>query len=306
MKVFVTGATGFLGKTLCPLLQARGCEVVGIGTKTCDLNERSSLDQFADQKFDRIYHLATWTQAGDFCLRHPAEQWMHNQKMHINVLDWWQTCQPQAKMIAMGTSCAYDPAYPLEEKYYLTGMPIESLFSYAMTKRMMLCGLESLHKQYGLKYLYLVSTILYGSNGFAGKKGKQMHFIFDLMKKILRGRYYGERVVLWGDGEQKREAVDVGDFAEAVLQLSNREENDVINIGEGAEYSIKEFARMIAERIGYPFEKIEFDTSRYVGARSKVMSVDKMREKLPGFQLRAAPQGILQVVDWLSEHRDAL
>lgn len=299
MKVLVTGANGFLGKTLCPRLEGRGDEVVGISSKTCDLRDRNALNRFPKGTFDRIYHLATWTQAGDFCLKHPAEQWLNNQKIHMNLLDWWQSDQPQAKMVAIGTSCAYDPAYPLEEQYYLSGTPIESLLAYGMTKRMLLTGLQALQKQYGLEYVYLVSTILYGVDGFRGKENKQMHFIFDLMRKIVRGQKFGEPVVLWGDGSQKREAVDIHDFSEALLCLADREKNELVNIGEGKEYSIREFAEAIANRIGFPLEKIEYDTSRYVGARSKVMNVDKMREKLPDFTPVGALQGILPVVDWL-------
>ena len=301
MKVIVTGAHGFLGKTLCPLLRQRGDEVVEMSSKMCDLRDRSALNQFSKGQFDRIYHLATWTQAGDFCLRHPAEQWLHNQKIHTNLLDWWQSDQPQAKMIAIGTSCAYDPAYPLEEKYYHSGAPIESLFAYGMTKRMLLTGLQSLQKQYGLEYFYPVSPVLHGIDGFSAKKGKQMHFIFDLMKKIVRGKYFDEPVILWGDGSQKRELMAISDFAKALLKLSDQETNEVVNIGEGKEYSIRELAQVIAERVGFPFEKVQFDTSRYVGARSKVMSIDKMKEKLPGFTPEPALHGIRPVVDWLCE-----
>ena len=34
-----------------------------------------------------------------------------------------------------------------------------------------------------------------------------MHFIFDLTRKIIRGKEFGEQVILWGDGFQKRELV---------------------------------------------------------------------------------------------------
>ena len=43
----------------------------------------------------------------------------------------------QAKLIAMGTSCSYAPDRELVEENYLEGQPIDSLFTYAMTKRML-------------------------------------------------------------------------------------------------------------------------------------------------------------------------
>ena len=41
-------------------------------------------------KFDEIYHLAAWTQAGDFCLKYPADQWINNQIINTNILNWWK------------------------------------------------------------------------------------------------------------------------------------------------------------------------------------------------------------------------
>lgn len=295
MKMLVTGSTGFLGKTLCPLLEAQGCEVVGISTKSCDLAKRRSLDLFETQKFDRIYHLAVWTQSGDFCVKHPAEQWVINQQINTHLLDWWQRFQPQAKLIAIGTSCAYDPTYPLEERYYLSGRPIESMEAFGMTKRMLLTGLKSLNQQYGLNYLFPIPATLYGPSGFH-EDGKQMHFIFDLVRKIVRGKLYGEKVVLWGDGTQRRELLHVEDFARAVLELSETRQNEEINIGEGKDHSIREFAEMICEHAEYPFSKIEFDTSRYVGAKAKLVSTAKLQEALPGFSPRSLKDGLGEMV----------
>ncbi len=137
MKILVTGATGFLGRALCPVLEAQGHEVIRLNSKNGDLTRPDSLNAFNDRKYDHIYHLAAWTQAGDFCLTHPGEQWIVNQSMNTHVLAWWQKHQPQAKLISMGSSCVYDPNLPLSEKNYLVGTPIDSLFTYAMTKRML-------------------------------------------------------------------------------------------------------------------------------------------------------------------------
>ncbi len=304
MKILVTGGTGFLGTILCHQLTAEGHDLVRINSKNCDLTQTDSLHQFNDQTFDQIYHLAAWTQAGDFCLSHPGEQWIINQKLNTNLVSWWQVQQPQAKLICMGTSCAYDPNLPLEEDYYLTGMPINSLFTYAMTKRMLYAGLLALHKQYGLKYLCLVPSTLYGPGYHTD--GRQMHFIFDLIRKIIRGKLYGEPVVLWGDGYQSRELVYVGDFAKIAVQLANSVDNDLINIGAGEEFTIRHFAELICLEVGYGFEQIQFDTSRYVGAKSKCLDVKKLQTLLPELSLTPLASGLHQTINWFWQEQEKL
>src|SRR5471032_3408001 len=128
MRMLVTGATGFLGQALCRRLRADGHEVYGLGSAECDLTRHEALEAHGQIPYEQIFHLAAWTQAGDFCLRHPGEQWVINQQINTNVLDWWQRRQPQAKLVTIGTSCSYAPELPMTEANYLQGEPIDSLF----------------------------------------------------------------------------------------------------------------------------------------------------------------------------------
>ncbi|BFM40928.1 NAD-dependent epimerase/dehydratase family protein [Synechocystis sp. LKSZ1] len=304
MKILVTGGTGFLGTMLCSHLEAQGHELTRINSRNCDLTQADSLQQFNGERFDQIYHLAAWTQAGDFCLFHPGEQWIINQKLNTNVLTWWQGQQPQAKLICMGTSCAYDPNLPLREENYLTGLPIDSLFTYAMTKRMLYTGLLALHRQYGLNYLCLVPSTLYGPGYHTD--GRQMHFIFDLIRKIIRGKLYGEPVILWGDGYQSRELVYVGDFAQIAIQLAQSVDNDLINIGAGEEFTIRHFAELICQEVGYDFQQIQFDTSRYVGAKSKCLEVERLHQRLPDVSLTPLAKGLAQTIQWFWQEQEKL
>jgi GDP-L-fucose synthase len=305
MKILITGASGFLGRFLSEKLKKNGCELTLLNSKNCDLTLEASLEDFNSTAYDQIFHLAAWTQAGDFCLHHSGEQWLMNQKINTHILAWWQKRQPQAKMICIGTSCSYDPNLPLSEEYYLQGTPISSLYTYAMTKRMLLIGLMALHRQFGLNYLYVIPSTLYGPSYHVD--GRQLHFIFDLIRKILRGgTLYQDPVVLWGDGEQKRELIHVSDFVDALVALNQTEKNDWFNIGSGIEHSIKDFAHEICSHSGYKFSQIQFDLSKYVGARSKVLQVEKLKKTIQNFKPRDLKSGLKETIDWVLKEKDRL
>ncbi len=296
MNVLVTGSSGFLGTALCTYLEAQGCDLVRLTSKNCDLRDPHSLDRFDDREYSLIFHLAAWTQAGDFCLHHPGDQWIINQQINTNTLAWWARSQPQAKMVIMGTSCAYAPGSDLRETEYMAGEPIDSLYTYAMTKRMLYQGVRALNRQYGLSYLCAVPSTLYGPGYHAD--GRQMHFIFDLIRKIIRGREFREPVVLWGDGWQRREVVLVDDFARLLWNLVCEQDNDIFNIGAGEEHSIRTFASKICTIVGYSEDEIVYDEQRYIGATSKCLNVEKARQALPRYTLHSLDDGLRATIDW--------
>jgi GDP-L-fucose synthase len=296
MKILVTGASGFLGKILCEELKTQGHSLVEVSSKVADLTRQGSLAIFNQQTFDQIYHLAAWTQAGDFCLTHSGEQWIINQQINTHLLDWWHQKQPQAKLVAIGTSCSYDPNLPLKEENYLVGQPIEGLFVYAMTKRMLYSGMKAFAKQFDHKYLQVIPSTLYGAGYHTD--GRQMHFIFDLIRKILRGKKLGEPVVLWGDGYQSRELVHVKDFMRIMANLNQKYENEIFNIGYGKEYTIREFAQSICDVVGYDFAKIQFDTTKYVGAKSKCLDVSKLKAAGELKDIIPLAEGLKETIQW--------
>src|SRR5258708_25550079 len=99
MQILVTGASGFLGTAWCQALEQNGHAVVPVSSRVADLTQAGSLERFNSVRFDQIHHLAAWTQAGDFCLKHPGEQWLINQQINTNMPSWWHAQQPQTPMI---------------------------------------------------------------------------------------------------------------------------------------------------------------------------------------------------------------
>jgi GDP-L-fucose synthase len=299
MNILVTGASGFLGRHLIPFLESKGHTTKSITSKEFDLTDCRSLYKIEETNFDCIYHLAAWTQAGDFCYLHGGEQWIINQQINTNVLAWWKDKCPQAKMVAMGTSASYATENDLVETKYLDGLPIDKFYAYAMTKRMLLAGLQSLHKQFGMNYLHVIPSTLYGPGYHLD--GRQMHFIFDLIKKILLGKLHNQPVVLWGDGYQLRELVFVDDFVKNLYNLNEKCSNEIYNIGSGEDYSIRQFADMICEIVDYDASKISYDSNQYVGAKSKILNIQKLKAEI---DISATPikEGIEKTIAWMKEN----
>jgi GDP-L-fucose synthase len=275
MKVLVTGATGFLGRHLTKKLREKGWEIFISNSHTANLSKLENLYIYNDVKFDFIFHLAIVTKAGDYALTHQGDQWLNNQILNTNILQYWKDHQPQAKMVTMGTSCSYSPGIDMKEDNYLLGEPDDGLYTYAMTKRMLLIGLQSIQKQYGLKWLYFIPSTLYGPNF----ELHDNHFIFDFIRNFYNAKYHNMPVNIWGDGMQRRELIHVEDAADIIIKLLSQE-NEMYNLGSGEDNSINEFAQHVADAYNFDFNKAKHDLSKYVGVREKKLNTQKLQSHL--------------------------
>ena len=67
--------------------------------------------------------------------------------------------------------------------------------------------------------------------------------------------------------------------------------------GAGGEHSLRDFAAIICQQVDYPAEQIEYDLSRYMGARSKCLDVTRLQQKLPEPKLTTLADGLARTVD---------
>jgi len=263
-NILVTGSTGFLGRHLIKKLKNLDYNIYESNTKIANLIDINNLKIYNKVKFDYIFHYSRKNKKG--------EQWKDNQILNTNILKYWYEYQPQAKMICFGTSCSYGPCDdPLIESDYLLHEPDEDLYTYAMTKRMLLVGCKSLADQYGLKYIHYIPSTLYGPLFDIN----DTHFIFDLIKKIVDAKYNNNTVELWGDGNQKRELVYIDDALDIIISTMHLE-NEILNISSEKDYSIKEYADIICDYLDYPKKEINYNINKFVGVNRKILSTCKL------------------------------
>ena len=295
-----------MGRSLVKKLESMGWDIHICNTNTANLSEYKNLlvfDYDLRKPFDVIFHLAANTKAGDWCIHNSGTQWITNQQINTNILKFWAERHPKAKMVAMGTSCSYDPNLPLREDFYEKGKPEENLYYYAQTKRMLLTGLRAIEKQHGLEWVYIVPSTLYGP----GYDEDDNHFIFDLVRKIHKSSRDGSEVELWGDGLQERELIYIDDFIELLMKVIFRKygtANEVINIGRGEEYSIQHYANTISDILSYDNKTIVYNTSKFVGVKSKCLDIGKLKTYVPEFTYTTLDKGLRELINWEDQQNE--
>ena len=302
-KLLITGGTGFVGKHLQEELTRRGMKFAVFGRTEHDLTR---LDQ-AEAVFrkhadaDAIIHLACVQAAADYPAKHTADQLRLNGLIHLNVLACWHKFLPQAKLLGIGSSCAY-PALggAIGEDQALAGEIHGSVYAYAFTKRLLLNGIRAYNDQYKLNGTYLIPATMFGE--YDDFHVATAHVTGALIGKFVQAAVEGlPAVEVWGDGTQVRDFLDVKDFVAALLHLLPRCERDVINIGPGRGISIRDLAAMIGQASGFKGE-IVYRPTGYVGVQEKFIAVERLRSKYGWTVPPDMRAGIARTVAWYRQN----
>lgn len=287
-KALVIGYTSFFGRHFISKASEM-LKITKLNSKNCDLMT-DKIYEYDKELYDYIFYFAVKTEAGGYCQNHPGEQFLINQKMNTKALDYWYTKQKQAKFITFGSSCSYSDDSVRREENYLKGTCETGYEAYGMIKKMLLVGLKSLAKEYGMKYMFYVPSCLYGPEYVIGDK----HFIYDINRKICNAKFLNTAPpTLWGDGHQKRELIYVEDAVDIILNFLDKE-NEVINLTTGVDHSIRHYAKNICDIIDYDFNKINFDLTKFVGAKQKRFIVEKIND----FEFTELENGLKNLIDF--------
>ena len=102
---------------------------------------------------------------------------------------------------------------------------------------------------------------------------KTSHFFPALIKKFIMQKLIKKSIEIWGTGKPKRELLFVDDLADAVYYFLDKKTNQtLINIGNGKDRSIEEYARFIMKELDYNC-KIKFNKKMPDGTPRKILDV---------------------------------
>lgn len=305
-RFLMTGGTGFLGKNLVKYITEHGGTIHTFGSEY-DLSvgeQAHKAFQHFNEAYDYIIHGAVLQGAGDWPLKHQADQYDVNMKIHANTLQCWHTYQPQAKFLGLGSSCSY-PAIKtkLTEAEYWDGPMHESVDIYGMTKKAMNIGIEAYKAQHKLQGTTVIFATLYGPHDSFDRE--KAHVVSALVRKFVEAKDANlPEVEVWGDGTQTRELIYVEDQIKALLAVIDYN-GPLINIGTGIEYSIKELAEKVRQLVGYE-GKIWYNTNRFVGIKHKVLDIS-LAKKLYGWMdtttIGSLDLGLRKTIEWYQQNK---
>jgi dTDP-4-dehydrorhamnose reductase len=258
-RLFLTGASGLLGRHLLPGLlatydvlsvvrtnaaQVKNCYVLDLtdGDAAC-----AALDDFSP---DIIVHAAALANV-DQCEKEQAEAWRLNVEATRIVADWCAKRRPSSYLVYISTDQVYDGAGPHREGDENPGNV------YALTK---LWGEQCAAR--APRSVSLRTNFFMRNGGLAGS-----------MERALAS---GASVTLFKDVMFNPLFVD--DLADILFQIVETAPTGVINLGAaGGGLSKAEFVRGLAKRLGLPLDKARLGRStdaQFLAYRPSDMRMD--------------------------------
>ena len=298
MRILLTGATGFLGQNLEPVL-SEDHEVVGVGSGRWDLrNQLQARNLIEKTKPDAIIHAAGSVGGIGANQKNPGKFMYENLIMGTNLIHQAMVAEIP-KFVLLGTVCSYPKhtSVPFKEENLWDGYPEETNAPYGIAKKTLMRLVEAYHEQYGFNGVNLLPVNMYGPYDHFNLTSS--HVIPALILKIKQAIDNGDSsVTLWGTGQASREFLYVTDCAEAILLTLEKDVSpEPMNIGTGKEIKICELIETISDIMGFDGE-ILYDTTKPDGQPRRCLDTSQAKRRL-GFEAKTSlAEGLTKTIEW--------
>jgi GDP-L-fucose synthase len=276
-RIFVAGHRGMVGSAIARRLASEDCEIITVDRRKVDLTRQAETEAYIADTKPSVVVLAA-AKVGGIAANNslPVDFLLGNLAISQNVIAAAHSAGVR-KLLFLGSSCIYPKLapQPMREDALLTGSlePTNEWYAVAKIAGIKLC--QAYRRQYGDDFISVMPTNLYGPGD--NYHPEHSHVPAALIRRMHEAKQAGApQVTVWGTGAPKREFLYVDDLADAcVFVLKHYSAEGFLNVGTGEDVTIAEFARAVADTVGYQGSFV-FDTSRPDGAPRKLLDVSKL------------------------------
>jgi nucleoside-diphosphate-sugar epimerase len=306
-RVMVTGGSGFLGSAVVDRLrQAGATEIFVPRSSEFDLRTRDGIARaLSAGKPDLIIHLAAVVGGIGANRENPGRFFYENAIMGIELMEQARLAGV-GKFVGIGTVCSYPKLTPVpfREDDLWDGYPEETNAPYGLAKKMLLVQGQAYRAQYDFNAIHLLPVNLYGPGDNFDPASS--HVIPALIRKCLEARDRGDPFIeVWGTGAASREFLFVRDAAEGIVLASERYDGgDPVNLGVGAEITIRKLVEIIARLTRFKGD-LRWDATKPDGQPRRALDTTRARERFGFVAGTSFEVGLQQTIDWYEVSRAA-
>jgi UDP-glucose 4-epimerase len=305
MKVWVTGARGFIGRHAARAFADAGHDVAGLGHgawplaehQRCGLSEwrngavsHANLDNLAAHLGppDAVVHLAGGSAVGPSYVQ-PAEDLRRSVGAAADLAEWLRLHAPQAALVMASSAAVYGAAHctPISET------AVCAPFSpYGFHKRMAELVLESYARNFGLRVAVVRFFSVYGP-------GLKKQLLWDTCVQLAGPC---RALQLGGSGDELRDWLHVHDAARLLLLAAKNAAHEpwVVNGGTGVATSVRQIAGSLTQAMGSAVPLRFNGQSRNGDPQRLVADVSKLQAA--GFvPQRAWPEAVADYAAWFCQ-----
>jgi GDP-L-fucose synthase len=279
MRILLTGSSGMVGRNFLEHPDIQSFKMLIPYSSELNLSNYLAVEQYLQQyKPDIIIHAAGRVGGIQANMKEPVKFLLENLDMGRNIV-WAARQAGIKKLINLGSSCMYprNADNPLREDSILQGELEPTNEGYALAKITVsrLCEYIS-RENADFQYKTMMPCNLYGR--WDKFNPAHSHLIPAVIHKIHQAKIFGQNeVVIWGNGQARREFMYAGDLADCLVNGVKKFEQmpQLMNIGIGLDYSVNDYYKAVAEVVGYT-GIFTHDVSKPVGMKQKVVDVSKL------------------------------
>lgn len=303
-RAWITGAHGFIGRTLARALADAGAEVAGVGHGHWPAPEAlaagiahwvnsdihaASLDLLLARTGppDVVYHLAGGSAVGP-SFANPLEDFERTVHTTARLLDWVRCHRASTPLVAVSSAAVYGAGHA---GAIAETVPVTPYSPYGHHKAVM----EALCRSYGASFGVRVAVVRVFS---AYGEGLRKQLLWDLCCRLAAGE---RNLMLDGTGTERRDWIHVGDVVRALAlaaQTLPAAGCPVVNCGTGRSQTVADLARMVLEAWGGEPCTLAFSGRARPGDPQSLVADTTQLRQLGGREPLPLRQGIDAYVRW--------